>query len=552
MNRVSASPLRTWRRAARARWLLVAVFAAAAPLHAVTLAWTDRSQNESGFHVLRGPRAPALETLATVPANTTTYADTSVEPGRSYVYAVTAFNDGGESAPTNTVSVAAPVFVLDLPDRGAAAIYARFDGSVSVLVSLPAASIVARGTFVLQADGTFSGALVRVGAGTTAPALALTAKIDGTRLTGSITGLPVAVALTAEANTAGPIPAGWFDAGSAETRAQIIVSPSGDYLAVTESAQTADVVRSVVGRAATSQSGQSAELTLSSAAAVSLRLGSTTLTGAREGAATGGRLINLSVRSVAAPGDETLIAGFTLSGAAADGRILLRGVGPALATFAVSGLASDPLLTLFNNRAVVGTNDDWDTAGDRAAVANAATAVGAFPLAAGSRDAALLATVRPGTFTAHVTTKNATSGIALVEIYDVARFEGTALTNLSARTRAGRAGESLVAGFVVGGNGPVRLLVRAVGPTLTQLGVASAHPDPRVTVFNGATEIAANDNWGGSETLTLAAAQAGAFALPRDSRDAALVLTAFPGAYTAVVSGPAEQTGIVLVEIYQL
>lgn len=537
----------------RRHWLLAVLFAATAPLHAVTLLWTDRSQNEAGFNVLRATAPQALERLATVPPNTTTYADSTVEPGRTYFYAVSAFNDGGESPATNVVVASAPIFVLDLPNRGSIAVYLRFDGSVSVLASLPAHNVVARGTFITQADGTFVGPMSLVGSPAPMLSLAIAARTDGNRLTGSITGLPGVVSFTGEAITNGATPAGWYEAGSGEARAQVIVSPNGEFLAAFYSTQGADAVRGTLGRTTTSQGGISAEVTLTTSAALTLRLGARSFTGAREGSSSmGGRLINLSVRSAIAAGDETLIVGFTVSGAAAEGRILLRGVGPALAMFGVSGAASDPVLTLFNNRSVVGTNDDWEIANDRAALGTAAASVGAFPLAPGSRDAALLTPLRPGSLTAHVTAKSTASGIALVEIYDVSRLAGTALTNVSARTRAGRGGESLVAGFVVSGEGPVRLLVRAIGPTLTQLGVTNAHPDPRVMVYSGTTAVAENDNWGNSEALNGAATQSGAFALPRDSRDAALIVTAFAGSYTAVVSGPTNSTGIVLIEIYQL
>lgn len=104
------------------------------------------------------------------------------------------------------------------------------------------------------------------------------------------------------------------------------------------------------------------------------------------------------------------------------------------------------------------------------------------------------------------------------------------------------------AGFIVTGNAPKKVLIRGIGPGLTQFGVAGALVDPRLQVYSGATLLAENDNWG-----AVAASSTGAFALPSVSKDAALILTLAPGAYTAQVL-PANGTppGVALVEIYEL
>jgi hypothetical protein len=132
---------------------------------------------------------------------------------------------------------------------------------------------------------------------------------------------------------------------------------------------------------------------------------------------------------------------------------------------------------------------------------------------------------------------------------------GGEFTNLSTRAFVGTADGVLIPGLVIGGTTAKRVLVRAVGPTLVSFGVTGVLADPTLTVFSGATTIANNDNWSdpaGSSVVAIAAAGAGAFALPVGSKDSALVLTLAPGAYTFRVAGVGGATGVALVEVYAL
>jgi hypothetical protein len=126
---------------------------------------------------------------------------------------------------------------------------------------------------------------------------------------------------------------------------------------------------------------------------------------------------------------------------------------------------------------------------------------------------------------------------------------GPPLLNISTRATLS-AGQSLTPGFVVGGTVPRRVLVRAVGPTLAMapFNVPGVMGDPSLTVFQGSTPIASNNDWGGSSALIAVFAAVGAFPLPLSSLDGALLLTLAPGAYTAQVRGTG--AGEVLVEIY--
>jgi hypothetical protein len=262
------------------------------------------------------------------------------------------------------------------------------------------------------------------------------------------------------------------------------------------------------------------------------------------------RLVNASVRCLAGSGDQTLIVGFILRGAGAR-QILLRGIGPTLAQFGVTGALADPRLRLFNfEGAVVTENDDW---GGVSSLSAAFAQAGAFALPPASKDAAILIPLAPGNYTAHVTSVGA-SGVALVEAYDAdSSTPTTRIANLSVRTQVGTGENILVVGFVISGNASRSLLVRGIGPTLAQFGVNGALTDPQLRLIDSHNRVVQqNDDWGGTPALTASFAQVAAFALPNNSKDAALAALLAPGAYTVEVSGVGGATGVALVELYEL
>lgn len=261
------------------------------------------------------------------------------------------------------------------------------------------------------------------------------------------------------------------------------------------------------------------------------------------------RLTNVSVRSAAGSDAATLIVGFAVGGSG-EKPVLIRGIGPTLGVFNVPGAAANPRLQLFGRAGAIAQNDDW---GGGAPLAAAFQATGAFQLASGSRDAALLQTLQPGPYSAHLTTDTG-DGIALVECYDAGRGNDTAyITNLSARSIAGTAASVLTIGFSISGTEPKLLLLRGIGPTLGAFGVDGALADTRLRLFDAAgTEIADNDNWSSAITPQSVFTGAGAFELAATSRDAVLFFALPPGNYTAQVSGIGGTTGPALVEVYEV
>ncbi|MCX6951893.1 MAG: immunoglobulin domain-containing protein [Verrucomicrobia bacterium] len=263
------------------------------------------------------------------------------------------------------------------------------------------------------------------------------------------------------------------------------------------------------------------------------------------------RIVNFSIRSTSGAGNQVLVVRFALSGGSKP--LLLRGIGPGLAGFGVTGVLADPQLALYSGQARLALNDNWGTAGSNQ-IAIAAAQVGAFSLAANSLDASLLTTLNPGSYTVQISGPQSAAGLALAEIYDTNALSGARLVNVSARTQVGSDAAALIGGFVITGTGRRTVLVRAVGPSLTAFGVTDTLPDPRIEVIRTSnnTVIGSNDDWGGSTALSSTFAQVGAFGLDARSKDAVLVLTLDAGNYSGVVTGAPGTSGVALLEIYEV
>jgi uncharacterized delta-60 repeat protein len=266
--------------------------------------------------------------------------------------------------------------------------------------------------------------------------------------------------------------------------------------------------------------------------------------------ATPSRLDNVSVRTHAGNGDDSLIVGFVVSGEAQDTiPVLIRGAGPALAGFGVPNVLTDPRLSFRLEGTVLAENDDW---GGDTGVAAIAASVGAFPFAdVRSRDAALhRPAVSPGSYTVQISGAGGGTGTALAEIYAAA---GAArIVNLSSRARV-RADEPLIAGFVIAGETAQTLLLRGVGPGLALFGVQDALPKAELSVFDSAGRKVVESTRVPADAIYVTETnRAGAFTLPSGESNAAILVTLPPGPYTAQVRGANGTTGAALVEVYQV
>ena len=268
------------------------------------------------------------------------------------------------------------------------------------------------------------------------------------------------------------------------------------------------------------------------------------------------RLVNVSTRGMVLAGDA-LTPGFVMRGVGSK-QLLVRAVGPTLSSFGIGTPLSDTKLDVIPQGASVAltSNDNW---GGSTALASTFASVGAFALPTASRDAAVFSNFSTATnnaYTVRVTASGAaSSGIAIAEIYDADNDSSPVrLINVSTRGFVGTGESALTPGFSIRGNASKQLLIRAIGPGLSQFGVPGLLADPQFSVIplGQSTAVAQNDNWGGTAALKAYFTAAGAFSIPDNSRDAAIVVTLPPGGYTVVVSGVGGTTGNALVEVYDL
>jgi PKD repeat protein len=250
-------------------------------------------------------------------------------------------------------------------------------------------------------------------------------------------------------------------------------------------------------------------------------------------------LFNISTRARVRGGDGTMIGGFVIRGDRPK-RVLIRARGPSLAASGVDGAMADPTVRLFSGATQIGSNDNWRSGGQSAEIA----ATGRAPTM--DAEAALLATLSPGAYTAHVNDAAGATGIAIIEVFGVDEEQDSRLFNVS--TRAGvETGDGVsIGGFVIRGTGTKRVLVRARGPSLAAAGLVGTLSDPTLQVFSGGTAIASNDDWRSDARADEITATERA---PQHDREAALLLDLAPGAYTAIMSGDGGTSGIGIIEV---
>jgi hypothetical protein len=265
------------------------------------------------------------------------------------------------------------------------------------------------------------------------------------------------------------------------------------------------------------------------------------------------RLVNLSSRALVSAGENALIVGVVVADTAAK-RFLLRGVGPALGAFGLSDFVREPRLSIFRGATEIAANLAWETGPDASRLPGYAKSVGAFALPAGSRDSALVGDLGAGAYTVQVTTTATQPGVGLAELYELDAL-GRSI-NLSTRARVAAGSGALFGGFVVQGAAAKRMLVRAAGPALAAFGISGFLREPILTVYNSRQAVVAtNEGWdvaGGGAVITAAGGLVGAFPLAAGSRDAALLLSVPPGAYTVEIKGKDASEGVALLEIYEV
>lgn len=285
-------------------------------------------------------------------------------------------------------------------------------------------------------------------------------------------------------------------------------------------------------------------------------LGRTTSPPLRLSVDSAARLANISTRAGVST-TRPLIAGFVITGTAGQ-KVLIRGVGPGLSDFRLTGVLPDPVITLRDPAGtVVASNDNHGSSGTTSpasASGGVVTGVGAFGLN-NPLDAAFATTLPAGAYTVQLTEKAGRGGIGLLEVYR-ADDSVSRLINLSSRGFVDTGNSLAIAGIAVEGEQPRQFLIRGVGPSLRAFGVEDALADPVLNFTTASGEsLFRNDDWGSAENspdISAIATRLGAFALATGSKDAALLVTLAPGNYTALVSGSGESTGTALIEVYEV
>jgi len=258
------------------------------------------------------------------------------------------------------------------------------------------------------------------------------------------------------------------------------------------------------------------------------------------------KLLNISTRMQVLTGDSLPIGGFIVTGLSPK-KVIVRGIGPSLAAFGVAGALADPTLELHAaDGSVINSNDNWKDS-QQAEI----EATGLMPT--NDLESAIVESLEPGAYTAVLGRNDYTTGVGLVEAYDLDQSVDSQLANISTRGFVDTGDNVMIGGFIIG---PKQLgdftlvstvVVRAIGPSLGDFGVANSLQDPTLELHDeNGTMIAFNDDWKDSQQAEIEAAQLG----PSDNRESAILIQVLSDPYTVIVRGKGDTTGVALVEVY--
>ena len=259
-----------------------------------------------------------------------------------------------------------------------------------------------------------------------------------------------------------------------------------------------------------------------------------------------GHLLNISTRARVETGENVLIAGFIMNN---DAHIAVRALGPSLASQLVPGPLLDPVLELYRGNQLVFSNDNWRDDNNSAVALQSDGLAPNYP-----SEAAVDTTLFAGVYTVVVRGKNNGTGAAVVEVYDLSDLHtggpSLNLPNISTRAFVQTGDNALIGGIMIGrGDLPTRVVARAIGPSLSTVGVANPLQDPTLELRDSdGILLAANDDWKDSQQTEVESSGLA----PQNNTESAIVTRLGPGAYTAIVRGKSGSTGVGLVELYRL
>ena len=269
---------------------------------------------------------------------------------------------------------------------------------------------------------------------------------------------------------------------------------------------------------------------------------------------------NISTRAFVQTGDNVMIGGFMVQGTHSK-RVIIRALGPELTRYGIPNVLANPILELHDGTgALIASNDNWVTTiiGGIITANQAPDILNSHHAPRDPRESAIIVDLPPGNYTAIVRGVNNMTGVGLVEVYDLSPGNDSILGNISTRAFVQTDDNVMIGGFIVAGAQPKKVIIRAIGPELTQYGVPNALADPTLELHDGTGAlIASNNNWastiiGGIITANqVREIQASGYA-PSDGRESAIIAFLPPGNYTAIVRGVNNTTGVALVEVYDV
>jgi pimeloyl-ACP methyl ester carboxylesterase len=257
-----------------------------------------------------------------------------------------------------------------------------------------------------------------------------------------------------------------------------------------------------------------------------------------------GKLLNISTRLRVQTGENLLIGGFIITGIQPK-TVIVRGIGPSLTQLGISDALADPVIELHGSSgALLATNDNWNDAANRQQIIDSGLAP------TNNSESAFWGIINPGAYTVILAGTNGGTGVGLVEVWDLDQAVDSKLGNISTRGFVDTGDNVMIGGIIVGpsGAGNSKMVVRAIGPSLSNSGIQNPLADPTLELHNGnGTMLASNDNWidapNRQEVIDLTIP-------PSNDLESAILMTLSPGAYTAIVRGRNNTTGAGLVEVY--
>lgn len=514
----------------------------------VGLSWTDTSDVEAGFTIQRKIGGSNFEDLVSVNENVTFYNDSSVTELKSYTYRVLSYNSGGSSPVSSEVQVAVPLAIPRSFEGEAVSSNSVFlswedvsriesayrverkesEGDFETVVLLGANSTEFSDSSVAP-KSTYSYRVFAMKEGTVSEA---TNVINVTTPNIAVPNVPTELRVIALSETSVSIT--WKDNSDNEDGFQVFRKTEEGGVWVDIGEVVPDVNMFVDDQAI-------------SGVNYSYRVSAFNEGGAGEEVETdfiipvAGRLINISTRGLVESGDNVMIGSFIIQG---DGpkTVLIRGIGPSIASSINAPVLNDPELTLVSgadlNRPIA-YNDDWRDTDEQRIID-----VGLPP--SNKLESAIVVQLEPGAYSAILSGVNYTTGFGLIEVYEVDYSKNIRVVNISTRSFVQEGDKRMIGGFIVNGDTPTRVYIRASGPSLPA-SIENRLADPILELFSGKERIDINDSWQESPRIGEIVATGIA---PTNEKEAAIVATLDPGSYTAIVGGANDSVGYSLLEIY--